>query len=120
MSKTTAEKRMSVEEQIRQLENQRKELLQKERDEERKARNHRLCKRGGLVEKLLPDLIVLTDEQFQIFLNKTLLTEHTRRVICDLTAGKAEFCTLAPGASNNPHRSSTGKPQTAETERAGG
>ena len=32
---------------------------------ERKDRTNRLCKRMGLFEKLLPDTIPLTEEQFQ-------------------------------------------------------
>ena len=82
--KTTTEKRVSVEEQIKQLEKQRNTLLQKEKAEERKMRTHRLCKRGGIVEKLLPDLVTLTDTQFDIFVEKVLLTAHTKRILKEL------------------------------------
>ena len=47
-TKTTTEKRISVEEQIRQLEKERKQLIQKEKAEERTAKIERLCKRGEL------------------------------------------------------------------------
>ena len=40
----------------------------------------------GLFEKLLPDTIPLTEEQFQTFLEKTVLTEHGRRILDGLTA----------------------------------
>jgi hypothetical protein len=99
MSTRTTAKRESVEEQIRQLENQRKQLVQKERAEERKERTHRLCVRGGIVEKLLPELIALTDEQFQIFLNKTLLTDYSKRIIADLRTQGGEAAKPNPAGA---------------------
>ncbi|MDR0325124.1 MAG: DUF3847 domain-containing protein [Oscillospiraceae bacterium] len=59
-------------------------LLGRQRTRDNKARTHRLCKRGGLVEKLLPDLAKLSDEQFDTFVDKTLLTPHTKRVLDNL------------------------------------
>lgn len=35
----------------------------------------------GLFESLLPDTIPLTDEQFETFLKKTILTETSRRIL---------------------------------------
>jgi len=87
--RTTAEKRISVEEQIKQLEKQRSTLLEKEKEEGRKARTHRLCKRGGIVEKLLPDLATLTDTQFDLFVEKVLLTPHTKRILKELVPPSA-------------------------------
>ena len=49
----------------------------------------RLCKRMGLFEKLLPDTIPLTEEQFKTFLEQTVLTEHSRRILDGLTAQNA-------------------------------
>ena len=43
----------------------------------------------GLLEKLLPDTIPLTEEQFQTFLEQTVLTEHSRRILDGLTAQNA-------------------------------
>lgn len=43
----------------------------------------------GLFEKLLPDTIPLTEEQFQTFLEQTILTEHSRRILDELTAQNA-------------------------------
>ena len=50
------------------IENQRKKLIQEQKQQERKDRTKRLCKRMGLFESMLPESISLTDEQFQIFL----------------------------------------------------
>ena len=40
----------------------------------------------GFLKALLPESISLTDEQFQIFLEKTVLTEQSRRILDGLTA----------------------------------
>ena len=89
MAKTKIEKIASIEEEIRQLENKKKRLIQEQKEQERKDRTNRLCKRMGLFEKLLPDTIPLTEEQFQTFLEKTVLTEHSRRILDGLTAQNA-------------------------------
>ena len=47
----------------------------------------------GLFEKLLPVTIPLTEEQFKTFLEQTILTEHSRRILDGLTAQNA---TAAP------------------------
>jgi len=72
MRKTTTQKRLSVEEQIRQLENERKQLIQKEKDEERKARTKRLIERGAIAESLITNADTLTNEQFKAVLAKAL------------------------------------------------
>lgn len=84
MAKTRAERITNIEAEIQQLENQRKKLLQEQKLRERKARNNRLCKRAGLLEGLLPDTIVLTDEQFKTFLNKTVANSFGRRVLAEI------------------------------------
>lgn len=53
-------------------------------EQEQKAKNERIYKRGNLVEKLLPELIPLTQNQFDTFVEKVLLTNYTRRIIKEL------------------------------------
>ncbi len=89
MAKTKAEKITSIDEEIRQLTNKKKRLIQEQKEQERKDRTNRLCKRMGLFEKLLPDTIPLTEEQFKTFLEQTVLTEHSRRILDGLTAQNA-------------------------------
>ena len=89
-TKTTADKLTSVEEQIRQLENQKKLLLQQQKTQDRKARDHRLCKRGAYLEKIMPDTIPLTDEQFYQFLDKTLAGDYARRALDGIKAKTAQ------------------------------
>ena len=89
MAKTKIEKIASIEEEIKQLENKKKRLIQEQKEQERKDRTNRLCKRMGLFEKLLPDTIPLTEEQFKAFLEQTVMTEHSRRILDGLTAQNA-------------------------------
>ena len=111
MAKTKAEKITSIEEEIRQLENRRRQLVQEQKAQERKDRTKRLCRRMGLFESLVPDTIPLTEEQFKTFLEKTVMTDHARRILDELTAQGAE--TAAQG--NTPPAT-----QTAHTAREGG
>ena len=59
-------------------------LIKQQNAKDRKARTHRLCERGGSVESLLPALIKLTPEQFDIFVQKVLLTPYTKRILDEL------------------------------------
>lgn len=86
MAKTKAEKIADIELQMTQLENLRKKLIQEQKAQERKDRTKRLCKRMGLFENMLPESISLTDEQFQIFLEKAVANEYGRRILNGLTA----------------------------------
>jgi hypothetical protein len=81
---------------IEQKENYLKGLLGKQKEKERKARNHRLCQRGGVIEKALPDIIMLTDEQFGVFVQKALLSGYAARVIKELLPPAAPMVTDAP------------------------
>lgn len=94
MAKTKPERIAELQEQITQLENRQKKLIQEQKLQERKDRTKRLCKRMGLFESLLPDTIPLTEEQFKTFLEKTILTDHSRHILDGLTAQNA--ATAAP------------------------
>ena len=89
MAKTKLEKIAGIEEEIRQLENRRRQLIQEQKTQERKDRTKRLCRRMGLFESLLPASIPLTEEQFKTFLEKTAAAEHGRRLLGELTAQNA-------------------------------
>ena len=90
MAKTKLEKIDGIKDVIEQLKKRQRLLLQQHNAQERKDRNHRLCRRGGIVEKLLPDLITLTDEQFDTFVEKTLLSGHAERILKGLTGQERE------------------------------
>lgn len=89
MAQSKIEKIASIEEEIRQLKERQKLLKQQHNLQERKDRTKRLCKRMGLFESMLPDTIPLTDGQFQIFLEQTVATEQSRRILDGLTAQNA-------------------------------
>ena len=91
---TIAEQIANAKEDIKQSENRLKLLNQRQKEQERKARNHRLCSRGGYLESKLPEVITLTDEQYYSFLEKTLFTEYSRRILNGLTERNA--ATLVP------------------------
>lgn len=104
MAKTKTEKITSIEEEIRQLENRRRQLVQEQKAQERKDRTKRLCRRMGLFESLIPDTIPLTEEQFKTFLEKTVTTEQSRRILDELTAQNAAKATVQgaePAAQGN-------------------
>ena len=85
MVKTRLEKIEKIKEEIAQQQNQIKKLMQQQRAQDRKDRTRRLCQRMGLFESMLPDVIILTDEQFKLFLEKTILTERSSRILDGLT-----------------------------------
>jgi hypothetical protein len=88
-----------------------KELVQRQNAAERKARNHRLCKRGGKVEGLLPALAILDDEQFDLFVEMCLNTAHTRKVLAELAP---------PEPAADPNGGDADKPPAEAATQGGG
>jgi len=112
MAKTTIEKIESIQAEIEQLKNQEKQLQQKHREQERKERTKRLCSRHGLLEKYMPDLITITDEQFEMFVKKAIDTSYGRNILAEIKA-KAE-------PTPTPQLAETAQPsRTAESENKG-
>ena len=72
---------------LRQFENREKIIKQKLSVEERKARTHRLCKRGGFMESLVPELIAMPDEDAKAFLRLALTSEEARAYLEKRTEG---------------------------------
>ena len=78
-NKTVAQRIAEAQAKIQQEQNNLKQLQAKQKEQDRKARNHRLCKRHGLIESLLPDIATLTDEQFQQFLKEHIANNHGKK-----------------------------------------
>lgn len=57
-----------VEKQIGQLQNHQKILLNRKRQEERRARNHRLIERGAILEAVFPAAVEIDNEEVKAFL----------------------------------------------------
>jgi len=107
--KTTADKIEEAKAKITQYENHMKQLVQKQKAEERKARTKRLCSRAGLLESMLPDTIALTDEQFKSFLEKTTSNDFGRRTLANIAKGSGAATTPKPAGATQ--RSATATPQ---------
>ena len=95
MAKTTEEKIESVLEQIRQLENQKKRLIQEQKERERRARTKRLIERGAILESFIPEADIFTNEQVKAFLEKIIRTESARKALANLTAEQGEAAASA-------------------------
>jgi hypothetical protein len=89
MSVTKEERISNIETQIAELVKQRKNIIQAQKAAERKARTHRLCKRGGEIEKLLLGIETLTEEEFKAFANITFLTPYSKKELAKILANKA-------------------------------
>jgi hypothetical protein len=89
MSVTKEERISNIETQIAELVKQRKNIIQAQKASERKARTHRLCKRGGEIEKLLPGIETLTEDEFKAFANITFLTPFSKGKLAGILADKA-------------------------------
>jgi hypothetical protein len=79
--RTTAEQIKATQEEIKLKEIRIQTLLKRQKAQDRKDRVRRFCERGGIVEKLFPDLAKLTPEQFDVFVQKTLLTGYAGKVL---------------------------------------
>jgi uncharacterized coiled-coil DUF342 family protein len=89
MSVTKEERISNIETQIAELVKQRKNIIQAQKAAERKARTHRLCKRGGEIEKLLQGIETLTEDEFKAFANITFLTPYSKKELAKILANKA-------------------------------
>ena len=67
----------SYEEQIAQLNNRKKQEIQKHKADERKARTRRLIERGAIVESFIPNAETLTGEQVKTLLQEVFRNKST-------------------------------------------
>jgi len=84
--KTTAERIVEQKAKMEQYSNEMKRLVNLQKAEERKKRNHRICTRGAHMESLLPDTIGLSDARFFAFLEKTVANDFGRRSLAAFVA----------------------------------
>jgi len=120
MPKTTAEKIATKREQIQQLQNEEKQLLQKQKKEERTARTRRFCSRHGLLEKYMPDLATITDEQYETFIRKGINTSYGQKILAEIVgdtgATAAQQTTETTAQSNTVP---TAKPSHTQAQNVG-
>ena len=108
--RTLEEQIEQAQKELKQKEARIKELLGRQRSRADKDRTRCLCERGGYLERILPETIMLETEQFNTFLDKTLLTDFARRILNGLATQNAE----AAEAAEPP------VPQATATVRANG
>jgi len=60
-------------------------LMAQFNEREEKDRVHRFCKRGGHVEKYIPELKTLTDKQFYSYVEKVMLTDDARLILMEIS-----------------------------------
>lgn len=70
-----------AEEEIRQLQNKKKKLLNQKKSEERKIRTHRLVERGAILESLLEQPEQYTNEQIKGLLETALRTSQAQEFL---------------------------------------
>jgi len=85
MRKTLEQKIEANRLEMERLQKEQDLLLAEQEEKENQARITRHSRRGDHVEKHLPELITLTERQFHTFVEKTLLTAHTRKILTELT-----------------------------------
>jgi hypothetical protein len=101
MSKTKLERIASIEEQIPQLKNQQRQLAQKHKADERKARTRRLIERGAILESVIPKAETLTNEQVQTLVREAFLTAPTP---AKTATAQQEAATPAPAGAGGGAR----------------
>ena len=94
MAKTKTEKITDIQERIAQLENQKKKLVQEQKDADRRARTKRLCKRHGLLESMLPEIAGITDEQYKSLIEKAVDSKLFRDMLDAMTAMAGDIVAL--------------------------
>ena len=104
MAKSRTEKIASYDEQIAALQKKRSEELDKQKQEEKDEREKRQRKRGEILEKLIPETVNLTVEQFTALLNKTTANSFGRDKLAEILK--------ASEAKPNPQTTSATPPQS--------
>ncbi|MDR1892277.1 MAG: DUF3847 domain-containing protein [Oscillospiraceae bacterium] len=99
MAKTKAERIEGLNAQIQQLQNQKKELQQKQNEDARKARTKRLVERGAILENLIPNAASYTNEQIQTFLIKTIIPDNARKFLDGIAESVTETAAAKPAWS---------------------
>ena len=117
--RTLEEKITAAKTKMEQSENELNLLLQEQKEKERAARTNRLCKRAGLLEKMLPDTITLTDELFEQFLKRTTANSFGRDTLNKIITESEKSVTIPQGEM--PKRNGeTADTQIEITENVGG
>lgn len=110
--KSLNERIEETKERITQYENQMKLLMQKQKDEERKARTKRLIERGAILESLIDGAAALTNEQVKTILTAALNSDAALETLISMQEPQV----VEPAPEQRGAESATG---TEQQRRAG-
>jgi len=82
------EEREKCDVKLKQLQNQGKKLEKLANEKERKRRNHRLIQRGLIVERVIENPLMFTNEEIENLLNISTHTEEYRQAYEEMINGK--------------------------------
>ena len=82
------EEREKCDVKLKQLQNQGKKLEKLANEKERKRRNHRLIQRGLIVERVIKNPLIFTNEEIEKLLNISTHTEEYRQAYEEMINGK--------------------------------
>ena len=82
------EEREKCDVKLKQLQNQGKKLEKLANEKERKIRNHRLIQRGLIVERVIKNPLIFTNEEIEKLLNISTHTEEYRQAYEEMINGK--------------------------------
>ena len=99
---------------MQQAQKQYEQILAQFNAQEEKVRNKRIAERGIIIEKALPEVVALSKKQFDVFLEKVMLTPHARRIIAELSA-EVEASAVSTNGNVVGQNSGTIAYKTAET-----
>ena len=116
MPRTTVEKIEGIQAQIQQLENERKRLMQRQKEQERKDRTKRLIERGAILESLVPGAAAFSNEQIKAFLEKTVGNDSARMILADMAPqGEAVEASVPSGPPPQSGAKARGKSASTAT-----
>lgn len=78
MARSYEEKISNIDLEIEQLKNRKREITQRHKAEERKARTKRLIERGAILESLIPASDMLTNDDVKQILSYALETPYVK------------------------------------------
>ena len=119
MPRTTVEKIESIQSQIEQLENERKRLVQRQKEQERKDRTKRLIERGAILESLVPGAAAFSNEQIKVFLEKTVGSDSARKILAGM-APQGDVLDASKPSGPPPQRGAKPGGKSASTEQGAG
>lgn len=81
MARSYEEKISNIDLEIEQLKNRKREITQRHKAEERKARTKRLIERGAILESLIPAPDMLTNDDVKQILSYALETPYVKEYL---------------------------------------